>query len=203
MTKTSLKDILEILLTPPRAKLIRLLILNEHDLFTIAELTRRVGISTRALRSELETLVKVGVVREEKGEGKSAAARARTARYGANAAYEYMNALSSFVHAVSPQEFDEVEKAVRRVGRLSAIVVSGIFVGNASRPADLIVVGDYINEERLEKVVRTLEPKYGREIRYVVFSTPEFRYRLTIHDRILRDTLDHSHRVLFDKHNLL
>lgn len=203
MKKTHSRDILETLLTPLRAKLLRLLILNENEHFTIAEIARRTGSSTRAARAELDMLVKAGIFREEKGEGKSAAAKARTARYTANAAYQFMGALSSFIHEVSPEQFDEVEKAVRRVGRLSAIVISGVFVGNHTRPADLIVVGDYINEERLEKVVRSFEPKYGREIRYAVFSTPEFRYRLTIHDRILRDTLDHPHRVLFDKHNLL
>lgn len=202
MKKTS-RDILEALLTPPRAKLIRLFILNDTERFALAELARRTGLSTRSVRSELETLVKAGIAREERGEGKNAALRSRATRYTANATHPYMNALSSFVHEVSPEQFEAVEKAVRRVGRLSAIVLSGVFVGDHTRPADLIVVGDYINEERLEKVVRAFEPKYGREIRYAVFSTPEFRYRLTIHDRILRDTLDHPHRVLFDKHNLL
>ncbi len=202
MKKTS-RDILETLLTPARAKIIRLLILNDTERFTLAEVARRTGLSPRATRGELDVLLKGSILREEKGEGKTSAARLRSARYTANATHPYMNALSSFVHEVSPEQFEEVEKAVRRVGRLSAIVVSGVFVGDQTRPADLIVVGDYINEDRLEKVVRTFEPKYGREIRYAVFSTPEFRYRLTIHDRILRDTLDHPHRVLFDKHNLL
>ncbi len=203
MKKTTPRDILETLLTPARAKLIRLLILNDTERFALLELARRVGLSPRAVRSELDTLLKSGIAREEKGEGKSAALRLKNTRYTANATHPYMNALSSFVHEVSPEQFEEVEKVVRRVGRLSVIVLSGVFVGDQTRPADLLVVGDYINEERLEKAVRAFEPKYGREIRYAVFSTPEFRYRLTIHDRIVRDTLDHPHRVLFDKHNLL
>ena len=60
-----------------------------------------------------------------------------------------------------------------------------------------------MNEKRLEKAVRSFEPKYGREIRYAVFSTPEFRYRLTIHDKLVRDTLDYPHRILLNKHDLI
>ncbi len=202
MKKTS-TDILDMLLTQNRAKLIRLIILNDTERFTLSELASRTGLSPRVVRTELAALTHAGIVREEKGEGKTAALRAKTTRYSADAAHRYMNALSTFVHEVSPEQFEDVARSVRRVGRLTAIVLSGVFVGDQTRPADLIVVGDYIDEERLEKVARAFEPTYGREIRYAVFSTPEFRYRLTIHDRILRDTLDHPHRVLLDKHNLL
>jgi len=51
--------------------------------------------------------------------------------------------------------------------------------------------------------VRTLEPKFGREIRYTILSTPEFRYRLTVQDRLLRDVLDFPHRILINRAGIL
>ena len=76
-------------------------------------------------------------------------------------------------------------------------------MGDPSRPADLLVAADALNEGRLETAVRALEREFGREIRYAAFSAPEFRYRMTIQDKLLRDTLDFPHLVLLDKTRLL
>mgnify|MGYP000556016575 CR=1 FL=1 len=58
---------------------------------------------------------------------------------------------------------------------------------------------DTLNERRLEVAVKELEPIFGHELRYAGFSTPEFRYRLTVQDRLLSDTLDFPHRILLDR----
>lgn len=200
MAKT---DILTSLTTPARAKILRLLVLHDKETFTFSEISRRAGVGAHATRTEVLMLKKSGIVREEKVSGKTAVVRARSLRFGIDTTHPEWNALSAFIHEVSPEQFGEVEKTLRRTGRVSVIVLSGVFVGDSTRPADILLVGDSIDDERLEKAVRSFEPKYGREIRYAVFSTPEFRYRLTIHDRIVRDTLDYPHRVLVNKHNLV
>lgn len=196
-------DMLSHLTTPTRAKILRLFVLNNKETFTISEIARRAGVSGHATHSEVFMLKKAGIVREEKGSGKTAAARARSARFSIDVTHPEWNALSSFVHEISPEQFGDVEKTLRRAGRLNVLVLSGVFVGDSTRPADILLVADSIDDERLEKAVRSFEPKYGREIRYALFSTPEFRYRLTIHDRIVRDTLDYPHRILVNKHNLV
>ncbi len=201
MTKTT--DFLESLMdNPGRAKILRLFLLNKEN-FTLTEIARRAGVGPRAARSEIELLKKLGLIKEEKGEGKTAASRKRAARYTSDPHFKYMNALSTFIHEVSPEEYTEVENALRRTGRVSVLVLSGVFTGDLTRPADLLIAGDYMNDERLEKVVRSFEQKYGREIRYAVFSTPEFRYRLTIKDKIIRDILDYPHRLLVNRGNLV
>jgi hypothetical protein len=189
-------DFLEHLLPPARARVLRLFILHSKEHFTPAEVARRASVTAHSAKSEIDALKKMGIIKAEKGEG-------RAARYGADLQFKHQNALSAFVHDITPAQYDHVERALKRTGRVTALVLSGVFVGDMTRPADLLVVGDYMNEERLEKAVRAFEPKYGREIRYAVFSTPEFRYRLTIKDRIIHDMLDYPHRVLINKHNLL
>jgi hypothetical protein len=196
-------DFLTNLIGFARAKVLRLFILYEKEVFDLKELAQRASVSPRVAQSEVALLTKLGIVREELGEGKSERARKLNARWSLDPTFKHASALSAFVHEVSPAEFRDVEKALRGSGRLTAIVLSGIFTGDLNRPVDLIVVGDYVNEKRLEKAARSFEPKYGREIRYAIFSTPEFRYRLTIHDKLIRDTLDYPHRVLLNKHNLI
>ena len=196
-------DFLTQLIEPNRAKVLRFFVHNDALSFTAADLAKRIGISTPTATSEVESLVKIGCIDEVLGEGDALAERKKNARYAWRKESKHANALSTFIHEVSPAEFHDIERALKGAGRLSVIVLSGIFTGDLKRPADIIVVGDGLNEQRLEKAVRSFEPRYGSEIRYVIFSTPEFRYRLTIHDKLLRDTLDYPHRLLLNKNNLV
>lgn len=191
----------QLLGSPARGKILRLFILHQKETFTHVEVARRAKVGPQGANTEIDFLQKIGIIKEEKGDG--TLARKKLSYFSINPDFKHLNTLSTFVHELSPTEYSDVERALRRTGRLTAVVLSGVFVGDTTRPADLIVVGDYLNEEKLEKAVRLFEPKYGREIRYVIFSTPEFRYRLTIQDRIIRDTLDYPHRVLINRNNLL
>lgn len=199
---TKAHDFLEgIIGNPSRAKIIRLFVLNPKETFTPAEVARRAKVGAHSVNTEVESLRKLGFLKEEKGHGSTA--RTKVSYFSLNPECRQLNAVTTFVHAISPAQYNDVEHALRRAGRMSVVLLSGVFTGDITRPVDLVIVADYINDERLEKAVRSFEPKYGREVRYTVFSTPEFRYRLTIKDKILRDILDYPHRVLINRTNLL
>ena len=196
-------DFLTQLIEPSRAKILRLFVLFDKESFTLSEVARRAKVTSQAANREITELIKIGIAKEERGEGKTARQRRSAARYSFNSNNRNANALSAFIHEVSPEKFHEVERALRGTGRLTAIVLSGVFIGDLNRPADVIIVGDFVNEKRLEKAMHGFESKFGREIRYALFSTPEFRYRLTIHDKLIRDTLDYPHRLLLNKNSLI
>ena len=107
------------------------------------------------------------------------------------------------MHEATPARYDTITTALKRTGRLATIVLSGNFMGDPTRPADLLMAADGINKQRLEVALKGLEQTFGREIRYAAFTTPEFRYRLTVQDRLIRDTLDFPHLVLLDRTRLL
>lgn len=196
-------DFLTQIIEPTRAKIIRLFAINDKIGFAIPDVAKRASLSAAAAKRGVKELVAIGIIKEVEGEGGNAKVRKAGTRYFFNEKFKYANALSTFVHEVTPERFTEVERALRGTGRMNAIVLSGVFIGDLKRPADLLLVADSVNEKRLEKVLRSFEPKYGREIRYTVFSTPEFRYRMTINDKLLRDTLDYPHRLLLNKNNLI
>ena len=201
MQKTN--DFLTALIEPNRAKILRLLVLYDTEEHTLASIAERAGVAPALVAREAAALTALGVLREAKGQGKNEKERKAATRYSFNSKFKHAQSLAALVRETSDDRFDDVDRALRHAGRFSAIVLSGIFLGDLQRPADLIIVGDAVNEKRLEKAVRSFEPKYGREIRYAVFSTPEFRYRLTIHDKLVRDTLDYPHRILLNKHDLI
>lgn len=201
-----------------RARIVRVLIFNEARLMTAAETGKRGGTSTREAERELKVITTWGLAKKVQAEARIARPHAQKRSGGRtqsakkhddapmwmlNTDFPHLRALNAFVHEVSPVRHEKIVSALRRGGRLAAVILSGHFLGDPSRPADLIVAADAFNEHRLEQAVRQLEPMFGREIRYAAFSTPEFRYRLTIQDRLIRDTLDYPHVVLLDKTRML
>lgn len=205
-----------------RARILRVLVFNEHRMLTALEAGRRAGLQRREAERELRAMSAWGVARrvtaearpvEPKIPARGSKERGSQKKSGKkevggdmwmlNPEFAHLRPLSAFVHEVSPIRHEKIVSALRQGGRLAAVILSGSFLGDPSRPADLIVAADAFNERRLDQAVRKLEPLFGREIRYAAFSTPEFRYRLTIQDRLIRDTLDYPHLVLLDKTRML
>ncbi len=191
----------QILGNETRARILSLFVGSEVDEMTKADVAARSGTSPVAAAKELRALESLGVIKQVKG-GAPSSGKGET-RWVFNRHFQHARALSMFVHQVSPQELTGMEKGLKSSGRVSAVILSGVFVGDPTRPADVVIAGDAMNERRIEKVLKSLEPRFGREIRYAVLSTPEFRYRLTIQDRLLRDILDFPHRILVNRSGIL
>lgn len=192
---------------PARARVLRAALSGTTD--SIPGLAKLAGVTPLVLKKELAVLEKLGVVKKISRRVEGDAVPKGKKKSGVeefwipNTESTYLRAVTSFVQETSPSEFKQVEKALKGSGRLSTVILSGIFMGDMTRPADLIIGWDSLDERRLERAVKGLEPFFGREIRYAAFPTTEFRYRLTIQDRLLRDTLDFPHRILVNRAGLV
>lgn len=208
-------DFLEFLTgSPVRSRLLRTFVLNAHEAFSQDVLAKRAKATSSAVARELTNLQAAGVIKSTKhlipvpakgktGKGTKKMEKKAEFMWQHNPEFRFARALSVFVHEVAPVRYDDIVEGLKRSGKLSTVILSGSFMGDPSRPADLLVAADVLDERRLETAVRRLEPAYGREIRYASFSTHEFQYRMTVQDRLLRDTLEYPHLVLFDRTRLL
>ncbi len=195
----------------PRSKIMRVFIFNQSESFTTALAAKRAGVTSVTAEKEIRALERMGILKRGKlptirlanGSKREVQGKGKLKTWTINQEFKHLRAISGFVHEVSPVRFDTIVGALRKSGRVSAVILSGAFMGDESRPADLVVALDSVNERRLESTIKKLEPTFGREIRYAAFSTPEFRYRLTIQDKLIRDTLDFPHVVLLDKTRML
>ena len=193
-----------------RAKVLRAFMFSPAELFTLPTVVKRSGIAAKAAAKEVKALQELGVIKKGKltimlanGSKRTVGGKQKEQTWHFNTDFKHGRALSKFVHEVSPVSHSSIILALKGSGRLATVILSGSFVGDPTRPADLIIAADGLNEGRLERAIRTLEPEFGREIRYAAFSTTEFRYRLTVQDRLIRDTLDYPHLVLLDRARLL
>lgn len=193
-----------------RARLLRAFVLNPDETLAVSQAAKRAGISEHIALREIRALEKLGILKKRSfmitvrsGDKQLSSRKQKEASWTIDMQAKHVDALSKFVHQISPMRHSVIVEKLRRGGKLNAVILSGTFLGDASRPADIILAADEVNERKLDAAVRALEPLYGREIRYAVFTTPEFRYRLTIQDKLLRDTLDFPHLVLLDRAQLL
>jgi len=177
--------------TPARLKLLRLFIFNDAEAYTSREVIFRAKVSTAAARKELSSLVAIGIIRR-RGEG-------RGIKYSANHRFPYFVALATFLRETTVVGPQEVLAVLRKSGTLRLVVLTGLFSGATEPKVDLLIVGDRFDEHILSSAVHTIEANIGREMRYAVFSTKDFRYRFGIYDRLLRDIFDYKHRVILDK----
>lgn len=196
---------------PARARILRVFMFNQDESFALPLLAKRAGVSVQAASREAKKLTAWGIVKKGKtisisiGGSKKRIIKGKQKNdtWIVNQDFKYIRAVASLVHEVSPVRYDAIVSALKKTGKISAVILSGSFMGDDSRPADMIVAIDTLNERRVDAAIRGMEPSYGKEIRYAAFTTPEFRYRMTVQDRLIRDTLDFPHLVIFDRTRLL
>lgn len=177
--------------SPSRLKTLRLFIYNQDTAYTIDEIAERSKITKEVSRKEVQELLSAGLLRR-RGAGP-------VARYQVNSRFQHLEQLGTFIRDTTNIRPQEMISALRRVGTLRLIALSGLFMNVLESQIDLLVVGDALDERTLINVVRTLEAELGREVRYASFSTADFRYRYGVYDRLLRDVFDYPHRLLIDK----
>lgn len=174
-----------------RLKTIRLFVFNQDASFTLADVALRTKLSNEVARREITELLSSGLLRKKGTQ--------TPLHYQANVHFEHLAALGTFVRETTSVRPQSILAILKRAGALKLVALSGHFTGILESQIDLLVVGDHLEERVLAHAVHALEAELGREIRYASFATADFRYRLGVYDRLLRDVFDYPHRLLIDK----
>lgn len=173
-----------------RVKLLRLFLFNKEVPFTTAEIASRAKLDAAAVRRETTALIAAGFLKKRAGS---------QTRYQLNPKFEHFAALDSFIRETTIAHPELIVSALKKSGNLRLVALTGFFTSMSEPPVDLLIVGDTVNERLLSQAIHALEAEFGREIRYASFTTADFRYRLGVYDRLLRDVFDYPHRLLLDR----
>ncbi len=170
-----------------KVKIMRLFIFNPTLTYSSKEVALRAKVSASSARREIGNLLKAGLIRKR---GKS---------YLLNRSYRYLSAVGNFLIDANPLSEKEIVKRISSAGNIKLILTSGIFLHNPDSRVDILVVGDHIQERKLLVVMGGIEAELGKELRYAVFETSDFQYRLGIYDKLIRDILDSKHEKILNK----
>lgn len=174
-----------------RLKLLRLFLFNEDRSFLILDIAFRTKTAKDLVRKELAVLVACDIVRKKKGKGGVV--------YTVNRKFAHYEALQAFLRATTNLGDSDIIDTLKRAGALRLVALSGLFTGAIETKIDLLIVGDKLDDRILETAVHTLEAELGRELSYAAFTTEDFRYRVGVYDRLVRDVFDYPVRTILDK----
>jgi len=204
-------DVLEKLFgSAAKVKIIKLFLFNPDLAFDTSGAAERAKISKAVARKEIANLEKISFlksrtyvkeVRRQK-DRKLKTFRKKVNGWTLNPGFSYIEDLKSFLGNINPFKHKDIIDRISRAGKIQLLIISGIFIKDPDSRADLLVVGDGIRQNYLDNIIRTIESEIGREIRYAVFETPEFNYRYSIFDKLIRDILDYPHEKIINKLNL-
>ena len=188
-----------------RVKILKLFLFNTEKVFNKQNVTRRCKVAASNVSSEITKLQNIGllskatqtVLKIDKKTGKEA--KKKKTGYQLNPSFKYNKQLQYLLVNTTEDQDHSLKDRMKSVGSIKLIVTSGVFMQLDDARVDLLVVGDRINNSRLNTLIGTLESELGTQIKYSVFETGDFKYRVAMYDRLVRDILDEPHHCILDK----
>jgi len=191
-------------------KILRLFLFNPTGNFEQSDIVERTRVPEEIVRVEKAMLERIGLIKKRsfykeivKRKGKKEIiAKKRVQGWGLDPNFVYLPALERFFVETATIDTPSFLKKLRRGGSPKVVIVSGFFMGDTDEGndrLDLLVVGDALKEKKMLPAIKDIEAEMGKEVRYAIFSTKDFQYRLDIRDRLVRDVLDYPHKVIIDR----
>ena len=177
--------------SPARVKLLRLFLFNDDLTFLATEAAFRARLTKDVARKELTALTNAGILRKKTGKS--------PVGYSADKRFAHYDALRVFLRTTTDVSDSAIVTSFKKAGTVKLVVLSGLFTGALESKLDVLIVGDRMEERPLATAIHALEAELGRELRYACFTSEQFKYRLGVYDRLLRDVFDYPNRVIVDK----
>ena len=186
-----------------KVRMMRLFILNTTSQFSVEEISKRTQTTEKVVWAELALLQKIGLVRRRTISRKDTPEATRSKKvqvWALDHKFIYLDELKSFLINANLIKNSELIKRMGRIGKIKLIVIAGVFLNQLDESKlDLFVVGDQIRRASLENIVKSMESELGKEVKYAFFGTEDFKYRLNMYDKLVRDLLDYPHQVVLDR----
>jgi hypothetical protein len=190
-----------------KVKVLKQFLFNSETPFDVAEISSRTKEGPAKVRKEISNLEKMRLLKRRvffkaiprKKKSRRTSLRAKTNGWILNDNFEFLVPLQHFIISLNHFSPKEIIKKLNRGGSIKLVILSGVFIQNPESRIDLLVVGDHLKVGMIESTIRTIESEIGKEIRYAIFDTVDFKYRLGLYDKLVRDILDFPHEKILDK----
>lgn len=187
-----------------RVKVLKFFLFNTADIFEKDEIVSRTKVSARNLQKELNLLEKAHIIKKksffkttEDRYGKIK--KVRTKGYETIKESKLFLPLQNLLIKNSPMSPNSLVSRLNKHGKLKLVIAAGVFIQDTDSRVDLLVVGDNIKENPLKNTISVLESEIGKQLRYTVMTVDDFKYRLGVYDKLVRDILDYPHQVFLDR----
>lgn len=201
----------------PKVRLLKLFMRNAESQFTFPEIIKRSQLRTQSARKELNKLLKWEIVKTKvvplkyeiikKGRSRKKLSKVivktkKTRVFYSNPEFKLLPELRDLISKASVATRGKLLRQIKTLGNVKLCIISGIFLNsndNNNSRTDLLLVGDHVKRRKLDSFLAGIESELGKTLRYTLMDTEEFKYRLDMYDRFLRDILEYPHEKLVNK----
>lgn len=188
-------------------KIMRLFLFNPETGFSLKDVGLRSKVTAGSVRKEISCLMSFNFVKKgnlvfpiKKKRGKKVIIKKLKVKgFFLNKGFTYVESLRNLLIDSKFLERNEIIKKFRGGGNLKLLVIAGVFIKDETSRADILIVGDHLKKNIIERSLKNMEAEIGKELRYSVLDTKEFLYRLDMYDKFIRDILDYPHERLIEK----
>jgi hypothetical protein len=195
--------------SPMLIRVVRFFYLNPNVIFLREEIKERIGRNSSQLRKTISILTRIGFLKQRFISTASSKKIKRGAKmkkrdrkkegFLLNRAFPLFQELKDLVLSPSPISKPELVRALKRLGRIRLLLLSGVFIRKEDQRVDLFVVADGVKSYLFERLMRRVEAEIGKELNYALMTSRDFTYRFNLSDRFIREIFDAPHEILINK----
>jgi len=192
-----------------RVKIMRLFLFNESTPFDIDDIVNRARVKKPEARKELTMLTKAGFLKKKnftkkilktaaKKNSEPTYKKVKLTGWVLNTRFDLMKPLKQLLVGSELIKEKDLLKRIKKSGSIKLLILSGLFTRDSDRKLDMLIVGEKIKKEILEKELAIIESEIGHEIRYAFFTQEEYTYRISMYDKLVRDVMEYDRITVLD-----
>ncbi len=206
-----LKELGKIFGSENRVKILRYFLAHPDEQIAFVDLSKKVKVKNADLKKEVKNLVAINFLNEltliEEVEIKLKSKKGDKVRIKEvkepglelNKNYVFADSLAALLLDFRYINRAELLEDFKRFGKIKLLCLGGIFMQDEENKLDLLLAGDALNKEKIDDFMKKLEADFGTELRYAVFESEEFRYRVNMFDRLIKDFWKRPHEKIIEK----
>lgn len=203
-----LKELGKIFGSENRVKLLRFFLAHPEEQITLLDLSKKTKIKHTDLKKEIKNLVAINFLTELFLESeieiklktkKTKIKKIKEESVELNKNYVFVDSLASLLLDFRHIDRLELLESFKKYGKIKLLCLGGVFKQDDEGKLDLLLAGDALDKEKIDDFIKKLEADFGTELRYAVFESEEFRYRVNMFDRLIKDFWKRPHEKIIEK----
>jgi len=195
MTHLILETLFE---SPIKVKMLKLFLRNPGKFFHEKEIPKRLQAPASLVRKQLDGFLMINFL-NKKVIIKNKKDLQKGIYFSVNPDFDFYHELRSLILKSSPASKEKILNRVQKLGHIKLLLLAGVFLNSDNSRLDLFIVGDRVDQAKLNSFLRDLEAEVGKDIAFAFMSAKEFNYRFHMFDRFVHDILEKPNEKLINK----
>lgn len=174
-----------------RVRMLNLFLKNDDDEpIEKKDVIKRTELREPTVRKELDVLKKIGFLKEKK--------KKNLKFYTLDTQFPYYKELRQMILKAEFEPDKDMINKIKKVGRVKFCIIAGHLISEPAANAELLLVGENLDDVKVAETITSLEASVGQEIRYSTMNLEEFLYRCEMCDRFTLELLKGPHREIIN-----